>query len=67
MTEYRPPNWRDSFRVYFKGCWMLLEPAFIAIVLLALGAEWWWFLALLILWLPLARIRLRDIRNDWTN
>ena len=65
MSDYRPPTWRDALRVYLRALWMIVEPAFVAVVMLALGVPWWAYIVLLLIWLPLARIRLRQVRNDW--
>jgi hypothetical protein len=65
MSEYQPPNWRDALRVYGKALRIVVEPALVAILMLALGVPWWGFLALLVLWLPVARIRVRQLRDDW--
>jgi hypothetical protein len=45
---------------------MLVEPTLVAVVLLFLKAEWWWFVGLLGLWLPLARVRLQGLRDEWS-
>lgn len=66
MSGYEPPTPRDAFRVYAKFCRMLVEPTLIAVVLLFLEAEWWWFVGLLVLWLPLARIKLQELRDEWS-
>lgn len=65
MSEYRSPNWRDALRVYSKALRIVVEPAMVAVVLLALDAPWWGFILLLILWLPLGRIRIRELRSEW--
>jgi hypothetical protein len=65
MSEYQPPNWRDALRVYAKALRIVVEPAMVAVVMLALGVPWWGFVVLVVLWLPLARIRLRQLRDDW--
>ena len=65
MSEYQPPNWRDALRVYAKALRIVVEPAFVAAVMFALGVQWWAFLLLLIVWLPLGRIRIRDLRSEW--
>lgn len=66
MADYDLPNWRDAYRVYAKFCQTLMEPALIAVVLLLLDAKWWWFVGLFLLWLPLARVRVKELRNEWT-
>lgn len=65
MSVYEPPNWRDALRVYGKALRIVVEPAFVAAVMLALDVQWWGFVLLLIVWLPLARIRIRDLRSEW--
>jgi hypothetical protein len=65
MSEYQPPNWRDALRAYTKALRIIVEPAIVAVVMLALGAPWWGYLLLLVLWLPLARIRVRELRDEW--
>ena len=39
----------------------------VAAVMLALGVPWWGYLLLLLLWVPLGRIRLRELRNEWVS
>ena len=65
MNEYEPPNWRDGLRVYCRALWMLVEPAFVAVVMFAFGVPWWAYVVLFVVWLPLGRIRLRQLRDDW--
>ena len=66
MAEYQPPDWRDAFRVYCKALRIVAEPAFVAGAMLLLGVPWWGFVLLLVLWLPLGRIRVRELRNEWS-
>ena len=65
MSEYQPPDWRDALRVYGKALRIIVEPAIVAVVMLPLGVPWWAYLVLVVLWLPLGRIRLRQLRDDW--
>jgi hypothetical protein len=65
MAEYKPTGWRDAFRVYSKALRIVVEPAFVAGAMLLLGVPLWGYVLLLILWLPLGRIRVRELRNEW--
>jgi len=65
MSGYRAPNWRDALRVYGKALRIIVEPAMVAVLLLALGVPWWGYVVLFIFWLPLGRIRVRQLRDDW--
>ncbi len=65
MSEYQPPNWRDAFRVYGKALRIIVEPAIVTVFMLALSVPWWGFILLLMIWLPLCRVRLRDLRREW--
>lgn len=67
MTEYQPPHRRDALRLYAKAIRIFVEPALVAVLMLAFGVPWWAYVVLVILWLPLARIRVRDLRNDWVS
>jgi hypothetical protein len=67
MPGYHPPSWRDALRVYGKALRIVVEPALVAIVMLALGVPWWGFILMLVLWLPLARIRVRALQDDWVS
>jgi hypothetical protein len=64
MSEYQPPSWRDAFRIYCKALWVVVEPAMVAGVMLAFGVPWWGFILLLVLWMPLGRIRFRELRDE---
>lgn len=39
----------------------------VAVVMLALDVPWWGYILLLVLWLPLARIRVRELRDEWVS
>ena len=67
MSEYQPPNWRDALRVHGKALRIVVEPGLVAMVMLAAGVPWWGFILLLVLWLPLARIRVRQLRDEWVS
>ena len=67
MSEYQPPNWRHALRVYGKACRILAEPAIVAVMMFIAGVPWWGFILLLVLWVPLARIRVRELREDWVS
>ena len=64
---YQPPSWSDALRVYGKALRIIVEPAIVAVVMLALDVPWWGFVLLLLLWLPLGRLRVQQLRDDWIN
>ena len=65
MTAYQSPNSRDAFRFFRKALRLVVEPAFVAIVMFFLEVPWWGFVVLIVLWLPLARVRVRELRDEW--
>ena len=65
MSEYKSTNWRDALRVYIKALRIVFQPTFVAFVMLAIGVPWWAYVVLLIIWLPLGRIRVRELRDEW--
>ena len=65
--DYQPPNWRDALRAYAKALRIAVEPALVAVVMLALNVPWWGYILLLVLWLPLARTRVRELRDEWVS
>jgi hypothetical protein len=65
MSDYRPPTRWDHLRTYFKVCRIIGEPALVAGFMALLGAPWWAFLAVAIVWIPYGRIRVRDLRDEW--
>jgi uncharacterized membrane protein YdbT with pleckstrin-like domain len=67
MPDYLPPNWRHALRAYAKALRIIVEPALVAVVMLALGVPWWAYIVLLFLWLPLARLRVRGLRDEWVS
>lgn len=67
MTDYQPPNWHDALRAYAKALRIVVEPAMVAVVMLALDVPWWGYILLLVLWLPLARIPVRELRDEWVS
>lgn len=67
MSGYQPPKWRDALRVYGKASRIVAEPALVAGLMFIAGVPWWGFILLLVLWLPLARIRVRELREDWVS
>jgi hypothetical protein len=67
MSDYHPPTWKDHLRIYFKACRIVAEPALVAGVMGLLGAPWWSFVAMALIWIPYGKLRLRDLRNDWVS
>ena len=65
VSEYQPSDWHDALRVYGKALRIVVEPAMVAVIMIALGGPWWAYFVLVALWLPLGRIRLRQLRDDW--
>jgi hypothetical protein len=65
MSKYQPPSLRDAGHIYGKAIRVLAEPAFVAALMLIAGVPWWGFIVLLVLWLPLARIRVKQLRDEW--
>lgn len=63
--SYQPPHWPDALRIYAKALRIVVEPGLVAIVMLAAGVPWWAYILLLVLWAPLGRIRIRELRNGW--
>lgn len=66
MSDYRSPDWRDAKRVHIKALKIVVEPAMVAVFMLAVGVRWCGFFVLLLLaWLPLGRVRLRELLEEW--
>jgi hypothetical protein len=67
MSDYQPPSWRDALRAYAKALKIIVEPAMVAAFMLALEVPWWAYVLLLVVWLPLGRIRVRELRDEWVS